>query len=66
MLGLSGNGTEIQDPNETLVVQPLYGSNFTKCMLSRFGHVRLIATPWTEAQGGEGNDMGPCERHIGL
>lgn len=20
----------------------------------------------TEAQGGEGNDMGPCERHIGL
>ena len=49
MLGLSGNGTEIQDPNETLVVQPLYGSNFTKSMLSRFGHVWLIATPWTEA-----------------
>ena len=28
-LGLSGNGTVIQDPNEILVVQPLYGSNFT-------------------------------------
>ena len=29
MLGLSGNGTGIQDPNEILVVQPLYGSNST-------------------------------------
>ena len=50
--GLFGNGRVIQDPNETLVVQPLYGSNFTvkeRAQVLQSCPTRLSATPWTVA-----------------